>query len=127
MAADTVEQLRTTALHALAAAADPRALDAWRVEYLGRKGRLTGVLRGLAELSIDERKAQGAASNALKLELEAAFETRSEELRRAAVAASIETGKVDVTLPARPHRRGGLHPVTQLDRKSTRLNSSHVP
>jgi phenylalanyl-tRNA synthetase alpha chain len=117
MAAETVEQLRTTALGALAAAADPRALDAWRVEYLGRKGRLTGVLRGLAELSIDERKALGAASNALKLELEAAFETRSEELRRAAVAASIETGKVDVTLPARPHRRGGLHPVTQLLRE----------
>jgi phenylalanyl-tRNA synthetase alpha chain len=117
MAAETVEQLRTTALGALAAAADPRALDAWRVEYLGRKGRLTGVLRGLAELSIDERRALGAASNALKLELEAAFETRSEELRRAAVAASIETGKVDVTLPARPHRRGGLHPVTQLLRE----------
>ncbi len=117
MAAETVEQLRTTALGALAAAADPRALDAWRVEYLGRKGRLTGVLRGLAELSIDERKALGAASNALKLELEAAFEARSEQLRRAAVAASIETGKVDVTLPARPHRRGGLHPVTQLLRE----------
>jgi phenylalanyl-tRNA synthetase alpha chain len=117
MAADTVEQLRATALGALAAAADPRALDAWRVEYLGRKGRLTGVLRGLAERSIHERKALGAASNALKVELEAAFAGRSEELRRAAVAASIATGKVDVTLPARPHRRGGLHPVTQLLRE----------
>ena len=41
------------------------ALDAWRVEYLGRKGKLTGVLRGLPELSIDERKATGAAANAL--------------------------------------------------------------
>lgn len=104
-------------MDALRGAADQRALDGWRVEYLGRKGRLTGVLRGLSDLSIDERKELGAASNALKSELEAAFEARSEELRRAAIANSIETGKVDVTLPARPHRRGGLHPVTQLLRE----------
>ena len=117
MANETIDGLRDDALGALRAAADQRALDSWRVEYLGRKGRLTGVLRGLAELSIDERKALGAASNELKAELEAAFDARSEELRRAAIAASIETGKVDVTLPARPHRRGGLHPVTQLLRE----------
>ena len=117
MANETIDGLRDDALGALRAAADQRALDSWRVEYLGRKGRLTGVLRGLAELSIDERKALGAASNELKAELEAAFEARSEDLRRAAIAASIETGKVDVTLPARPHRRGGLHPVTQLLRE----------
>src|SRR5437762_2920970 len=54
MALDTVQELRTHAMEALAAARDPLALDGWRIEYLGRKGRLTGVLRGLAELSIDE-------------------------------------------------------------------------
>jgi len=117
VADETVQQLRAAALAALAAAGDQRALDAWRIEYLGRKGRLTGVLRGLAALSIDERKALGAAANALKEELESAFETRSEELRRAALATAIETGKIDVTLPARPHRRGGLHPVTRTLRR----------
>ena len=117
MANEAVTKLRDEALGELRGAADQRALDAWRVDYLGRKGRLTGVLRGLSDLSIDERKELGAASNALKSELEAAFEARSEELRRAAIATSIETGKVDVTLPARPHRRGGLHPVTQLLRE----------
>ncbi len=104
-------------MRALAAAGESAALDAWRIEYLGRKGRLTGVLRGLSELSIDERKAAGAAANALKLELESAFEERSEALRRAALAASIETGQIDVTLPARPHPRGALHPVTQTLRR----------
>ncbi len=113
MANETVQQLRTDALRALAEAGEQKALDAWRIEYLGRKGRLTGVLRGLAELSIDERKTLGAAANALKEDLETAFETRAEELRRAALAASIVTGKLDVTLPPRPHRRGGLHPVTR--------------
>ena len=59
MANEAVLKLRDEALGALRGAADQRALDAWRVEYLGRKGRLTGVLRGLGDLSIDERKAAG--------------------------------------------------------------------
>jgi phenylalanyl-tRNA synthetase alpha chain len=117
MASETLQQLHAAATATLAAAADQPALDAWRIEYLGRKGRLTGVLRGLAELSIDERRAAGAAANALKDELEHAFEARSEALRRAALAASIQTGTIDVTLPPRPLPRGGLHPVTQLLRE----------
>ena len=113
MAGDTVTQLRTDALATLAAAGDQKALAAWHVEYLGRKGRLTAILRGLAGLAVEERKSQGAAANALKGELESAYEARTEELRRASLDASIETGKIDVTLPPRPHRRGGLHPVTR--------------
>jgi phenylalanyl-tRNA synthetase alpha chain len=117
MPAETVQQLRDAALSSLAAAPDAAALDAWRIEYLGRKGRLTGVLRGLAELSIDERKQVGAAANALKNELEDRYEGRAEEIRSARLAQSLETGKIDVTLPARPRPRGGLHPVTQLVRR----------
>lgn len=114
---DVIQQLRADALRSLSDAADRRALDEWRVEYLGRKGRLTGVLRGLAELSIEERKSRGAEANALKLELETAHEARADALRRASIAASVEAGRVDVTLPPRPHQRGGLHPVTQLSRR----------
>lgn len=114
MATDTVQQLHAEALRGLAEAADVRALDAWRIEILGRKGRLTSVLRGLAELSIDERRTVGAAANALKAELETAFDQRAEDLRRAAFAATLASERIDVTLPARPHRRGGLHPVTQM-------------
>ena len=87
MANESVDELRAAALRALAQAPDLAALDAWRIEYLGRKGRLTGVLRGLAALSIDGRKRVGAAANALKDELEAAHEVRTDELRRATIAA----------------------------------------
>lgn len=114
---DVIQKLRADALRSLSDAADRRALDEWRVEYLGRKGRLTGVLRGLAELSIEDRKSRGGEANALKLELETAHEARADALRRASVAASVEAGRVDVTLPPRPHQRGGLHPVTQLSRR----------
>ncbi|MEX2225697.1 MAG: phenylalanine--tRNA ligase subunit alpha [Dehalococcoidia bacterium] len=117
MPAETVQQLRDDALSSLAIAFDLAALDAWRIEYLGRKGRLTGVLRRLAELSIDERKQIGAAANALKDELEGRFAARSEEIRTVQLAASLETGTIDVTLPARPRPKGGLHPVTQLVRR----------
>jgi phenylalanyl-tRNA synthetase alpha chain len=117
-ARDPVQHLRDDALRDLAQAEDQRGLEAWHVAYLGRKeGKLTGVLRGLAALSVDERKTTGAAANALKTELEAAYDARAEELRRAAIADSLATGAVDVTLPPRPHRRGGLHPVTQLKRR----------
>lgn len=119
MANETIDQLRDAAHAALASAHDAAALDAWRVEYLGRKGRLTAVLRGLSDLSIDERKAAGAAANALKSELESAFDARSDAMRSEAIAATIDRGRVDVTLPARPHPAGRLHPVTQLRRRVT--------
>lgn len=117
MPAETVQQLRDDALASLAAASDPAALDEWRIAYLGRKGRLTGVLRGLADLSIDERKQVGAAANALKNELEERFDARSEDVRAARLSQSLVEGKIDVTLPARPRPKGGLHPVTQLVRR----------
>lgn len=113
--ADPVQQLRSEALRALAQAADARALESWHVAYLGRKdGKLTGVLRGLSSLPIEDRKSVGAAANALKTELEAAYEARADDLRRASIAQSLAEGKIDVTLPPRPHSRGALHPVTQL-------------
>jgi phenylalanyl-tRNA synthetase alpha chain len=109
----TIDELRDEAMHDLQAAADRRALDDWRIAWLGRKGRLTGVLRSLAELPVDDRRTLGTAANDLKAVLEAAHEARSEELRRASLARSVESGRIDVTLPARPLRRGALHPVTQ--------------
>jgi phenylalanyl-tRNA synthetase alpha chain len=115
---DPVAQLRDDALRALAQATDDRALEQWHVAYLGRKdGKLTGVLRSLSSLPIADRKSTGAAANALKLELEAAYDARRDELRRAAIAATFASEKVDVTLPGRPHPRGALHPVTQLKRR----------
>jgi phenylalanyl-tRNA synthetase alpha chain len=118
MNATSTDPVRDEALMSLAQAADQRALDEWRIAWFGRKdGRLTQMLRGLSSLPIAERKAAGAAANALKVELEQAFEARAEDLRRTSLAQSLSEGKIDVTLPARPHRRGSLHPITQLTRR----------
>ncbi len=112
MATDTITALATEARATLAATADEAALDAWRTATLGRSGALTGVLRSLGSLDPDQRRATGAAANALRDELEAAFAARRDDLRAVSLAAAVTTGAVDVTLPGRPQPRGGLHPVT---------------
>jgi phenylalanyl-tRNA synthetase alpha chain len=70
---DSLKALQDEALTALAGAADAAALEAWRVGWLGRSGRLTGVLRGLGALAAEERRAVGAAANQTKGALEAAL------------------------------------------------------
>jgi phenylalanyl-tRNA synthetase alpha chain len=85
-------------------------LERLRVELLGRKGRLTGILRQLGTLSSEERPAVGAEANRVKEAL-----TQLLEERLAAHSGAEEAGpQLDLTLPGRPRWRGGLHPVTQV-------------
>jgi phenylalanyl-tRNA synthetase alpha chain len=110
--AQDVQKLGQEAAASLEAAADEAALEAWRIAYMGRKGRLTLLLRGLSALSIEERRQVGAAANRLKAGLEEALKARQEQVLHQRVAA-IEKGRIDVTLPGRPVPMGRLHPVTQ--------------
>jgi phenylalanyl-tRNA synthetase alpha chain len=109
---DELKQIEEQARAELAAAADEASLDAWRVGWLGRKSRLTAVLRSLVNLPVEERRSVGAAANSLKRALESALAERQEQVQRARLAV-IETGRLDVTLPGREKRLGRLHPVTQ--------------
>ena len=110
----SVTALREGALAALdATGGDPSALEKWRVEYLGRKGRLTSVLRSLGTLPPEQRRDAGAAANLLKGELEQAFEVKMS----GAAADSAPAGAIDITLPGRQPRKGRLHPSTQIIRE----------
>jgi phenylalanyl-tRNA synthetase alpha chain len=111
MTAD-LSQIEAQARADLAAAENAEALESWRVTYLGRKGRLTQVLRSLGALPIEERRLLGADANRLKTELEQALAAREEEIEAGKLAV-FEKGGVDVTLPGRPKPVGRLHPVTQ--------------
>ena len=111
--AQSVSTIEADALKGLKAAGDGDALEAWRVAYLGRKGRLTLLLRSLPELPIDQRKTVGREGNALKNRLETAYEERKTELERKRLDHVIESERLDVTLPGPPLERGRLHPVTQ--------------
>lgn len=107
-----LERLRADALAELEQAHDLEALKEWRVTYLGRRGRLTQVLRQLGTLPPDERPRVGAVANRIKEELEAAYEAREAALKEATLAAALAAERVDVTLPGRPVDLGGYHPTT---------------
>jgi len=97
----------------IAEAASPEALDAVRVEALGKKGRVTELMKTLGALSPDERKARGAALNALKDALAAKLDARKAELDAGALDARLALETVDVTLPARAREEGRIHPISQ--------------
>jgi phenylalanyl-tRNA synthetase alpha chain len=94
-------------------AADLSALDALRVAYLGKQGRITTLLRSLGKLSSDERPAAGKKINAARDRIQNALAARKQALEQTALDASLSADQVDVTLPGRGQRSGGLHPVTR--------------
>ncbi|MBY0338704.1 MAG: phenylalanine--tRNA ligase subunit alpha [Acetobacteraceae bacterium] len=98
------------------AAGDLRALDAVRVGALGKSGALTALLKGLGAVPAEQRKARGAALNALKGEIEAVLETRRAALEAAALEARLTAERMDVTLPPRPFppaNAGSIHPISR--------------
>ena len=115
-----IEDLQAQALAALAAAATREEMEGVRARFLGRQGLVTRRLRGLGSLPAEERPAAGQALNRIKNALEEAARARREALARAAVDAELGSDRVDVTLPGRGPRAGGLHPVTRtLERVET--------
>ena len=109
---ESLEEIESQALSDLGAVADGDALERWRVAYLGRRGRLTRVLRGLADLPLEERKRVGDKANRLKQELEGAVREKRARLAMSATEALIAE-RIDVTLPGPPLPSGRLHPTTQ--------------
>ena len=103
---DELRQVEEQARSELAAAGDEASLEAWRVAFLGRKGRLTGLLRRLIELPPEQRRDVGAAANRLKQALEEALEARRAHVETERLAAAT-AGRLDVTLPGRPRRSAG--------------------
>src|ERR1700730_9888376 len=92
-----LEQLQRDAEAALAQANSSEAIRAWHSEYLGRKGRLTGILRNLGSLSNEERPLVGKVANDVKLALESALQERQAAIAQAELEAARSAEKVDVT------------------------------
>ncbi len=94
-------------------ASDLRALDDVRVAYLGKKGELTALLKGLGQLDPKERPKAGALINEAKAALQDAIDARKASLEAEQLSQSLAQDAVDITLPGRRRNQGGLHPVTQ--------------
>ena len=108
-----LEQLTSEAESAIESADSLSDLDQLRVQYLGKKGKLTELLKGLGKLPAEERPQAGQEINKSKQALNKRIDERRLKLEREQVAARLVAETVDVTLPGRRQSQGGLHPVTR--------------
>lgn len=106
------ETLLADALQAIERAGDEKSLDSLRVQYLGKRGSFTDLLKSLGQLPADERPAAGEKINQVKKALQQAIEARKGELVRTALDARLNAERLDVTLPGCRQSKGGLHPIT---------------
>jgi phenylalanyl-tRNA synthetase alpha chain len=111
------ERLQKIKEEALAAiSSDSADLEQIRIQYLGKKGELTAVLRGMGALSAEERPIVGQLANDVRADIESAIKAKAEIQKNAELEKRLVTEKIDVTLPSTPLKVGKLHPLTQVQR-----------
>lgn len=111
---DRIARLRDEAVEAVQAATRPEDVEQIRVRYLGRKGLVTELLRGMGSVPAEERPHVGKLVNELRGELEGVIGRRREQLAAAALEARLQEETIDVTLPGRGPVAGRRHPLTQV-------------
>lgn len=116
-----LEQLQVEAQTALDAAQSSPETEAWYAEYLGRKGKMTSVLRGLGQLSKEERPLVGKRANEIKEALDAALAARQESIASEEMQRSLAAEGIDVTMPGRRPQVGKLHPTNQAMREMVEI------
>ena len=109
---EQLAKIRAEALAAFAGAQDSAQLDALRVQYLGKKGELTAVLKMMGKLSPEERPQMGQLANDVRAALERALEERGRELEAAALERRLKEEAVDVTIPGKAVSLGHKHPMS---------------
>ena len=116
-----LESLEREALARIAAAADEAALEAARVDLLGKKGSISEALKTLGAMSPDERRTKGPIINGMRDRVTAALAAAKSALGNAALEAKLAAERVDVTLPVRPEMQGRIHPVSQILDEATAI------
>ena len=110
-----LKRIKEVALAAIDAANDQQALQDVRVKYLGKKGEVTSLLKGLGKLSPEERPKMGALVNDVRVALETALEDVKAEMERLEMERRLEKEKIDITLPGRAPRIGHIHHLTTVN------------
>jgi phenylalanyl-tRNA synthetase alpha chain len=111
---EQLELIQQEASTALAQASTTEETRAWHSEYLGKKGRLTGIKRNLGGLSSEERPLIGKQANEIGSALQSALEERQAALALAELETARNKEQIDVTLPGRPQTLGKIHPTTRV-------------
>ncbi|MEK4063585.1 MULTISPECIES: phenylalanine--tRNA ligase subunit alpha [unclassified Paenibacillus] len=111
---EKLEALKVEALAKLQEVTDPQVLNDLRVKYLGKKGELTEVLRGMGGLSAEERPVIGQVANLVRSAIEDIIGSKQEAFQQQETLNRLQAEKVDVTLPGRGLPQGGIHPLTRV-------------
>ncbi|WP_041971992.1 phenylalanine--tRNA ligase subunit alpha [Geobacter sp. OR-1] len=111
---EQLEQLKTRALQEIAAISGEEELQNLRVKYLGKKGELTSVMKGIGALTPEERPKLGQVVNAVRDLLEERIESVLQQTRKNARDAKLRSERIDVTLPGRQQPKGSKHPVSMV-------------
>ena len=110
--ADTLNELVSTAETSFWQSLTPADLENAKAQFLGKSGRITALMKGMAQLSVEERKSRGAAINLAKQAIETALNERRQALANAELEKQLKAEALDVSLPGRRRPQGGLHPVS---------------
>jgi phenylalanyl-tRNA synthetase alpha chain len=108
------KEIEAELMAAVASAETPEALEQVRVSALGRKGRVTELMKSLGKMTPDERRTAGPLLNGLKDRISAAIDDRRVSLEEASLEARLLQERIDLTLPVRPEMAGSVHPVSQV-------------
>ena len=111
---EQIENLKNQSLEEIAKSESSKELNDLRVKYLGKKGELTSILRGMGELSPEERPKMGALVNSAKQEVENEIQEKEKELAKKELQERLEKEEIDITLPSQKIRRGSKHPLNRV-------------
>ena len=111
---EEIENLKKQALEELTNSKSSKELNDLRVKYLGKKGELTGLLRGMGSLSPEERPKMGALVNSAKQEIENEIQEKEKDLAEKELQEKLEKEEIDITLPSQKIKRGSKHPLNRV-------------
>ena len=106
-----LEQIRATAQLAIENAKSVQEIEELRVKYLGKKGELTALLKMMGSLSAEERPIIGQLANEVRGAIEAAIANQGEKMKKAALDEKLKKETLDITMPSKTTKQGGLHPI----------------
>ena len=111
---EQIKQIQNNAIEEISLSQDVKALEETKVKYLGKKGELTAILRGMGGLSPEERPIIGSLVNEVREKIELILKQKEEELKSKEMEEKLKTEKIDITLPSTKIRRGSKHPVNRI-------------
>lgn len=110
---ELIEEIRKKSILEIEKVKDLKELNDIKVKYLGKKGKLTSVLRGMGELSAEERPIIGSLVNVVKSEIESLISNKEEKFKIENLNKKLESEKIDITLPSKKVKRGSKHPINR--------------